>query len=64
LGGLIDFPRTRRQTETERHDAAERSPNVLRSTRKTADASLVTWLDAKRLRDSSDDDGDGGGAAA
>jgi hypothetical protein len=60
LGGLINFPRTPRQNDTEWHDQVE---NVLRSTRKTSDASLITWLDAKRLRDG-DDDSDGGGAAA
>jgi hypothetical protein len=60
LGGLIHFPRTGiRQSDAEWHEGAE---NVLRSTR-TSDASRVTWLDAKRLRDS-DDDGDGGGGAA
>jgi hypothetical protein len=65
VGGLINFPRTGiRQNDTEWQDSAERSPSVLRSTRKTSDASLVTWLDAKRLRDGDDDGGDGGGAAA
>jgi hypothetical protein len=60
LGGVIDFPRNIRQNEAERHDSAE---SVLRPTRTMSDASLITWLDVKRLRDG-DDDGDGGGAAA
>jgi hypothetical protein len=49
-----------RQNETEWHEPSE---SVLRATRKTSDASIVTWLDATRLRDS-DDDNDGGGTAA
>jgi hypothetical protein len=61
LGGLIHFPRNGiRQNDTERHEPTE---SFLRATRKTSDASIVTWLDTKRLRDG-DDDGDGGGAAA
>jgi hypothetical protein len=60
LGGVIDFPRNIRQNDAERRDSAE---SVLRSTRTMPEASLVTWLDVKRLRDG-DDDGDGGGAAA
>ena len=61
MGGLIHFPRTgMRQNETEWHEPSE---SVLRATRKTSDASIVTWLDATRLRDS-DDDNDGGGTAA
>jgi hypothetical protein len=65
LGGLIDFPRPGvRQNDSERQQPAERAPSVLRATHKTSDASIVTWLDAKRLRDGDDDGGDGGGAAA
>jgi hypothetical protein len=61
LGGLIHFPRTGiQQNDAEWRDSAD---SVLRATRKTSDASIVTWLDTKRLRDG-DDDGDGGGAAA
>ena len=61
MGGLIRFPRTgTQQNDAEWHESAD---SVLRATRKTSDASIVTWLDAKRLRDG-DDDGDGGGAAA
>jgi hypothetical protein len=61
LGGLIHFPRTGiRQNDAELHDSADA---VLHATRNTSEVSIVTWLDAKRLRDG-DDDGDGGGAAA
>lgn len=61
MGGLVHFPRTSvRQSDADWHDPAD---DALRSTRTTPETSLVTWLDAKRLRDS-DDDGDGGGAAA
>lgn len=62
MGGLIHFPRTGiRQNDAEWHDPAE---NALRSTRKTSEAALVTWLDATRLRDGDDDsDGSGGSAA-
>jgi hypothetical protein len=61
MGGLVHFPRTgARQSDAEWYDPAD---SAVRSTRKTPDTSLVTWLDAKRLRDT-DDDGDGGGAAA
>ena len=61
MGGLIHFPRTGiRQNDTERREPSE---SVLRATRKASDASIVTWLDATRLRDS-DDDNDGGGTAA
>jgi len=60
LGGLVHFPRTAaRRSEAEWHDPAE---NALRST-KSGDASLVTWIDAKRSRDG-DDDGDGSGGRA
>jgi len=61
VGGLVRFPRSSaRQTDAEWHDPAD---NALRSTRKASEASLVTWIDAPPLRDS-DDDNDGGGAAA
>lgn len=64
MGGLIRFPRTgMRQSDAQRLDPAELSPNALRSTRRTSEASIVTWIDAKRLHDG-DDDGDGGGGAA
>jgi len=58
LGSLILFPRNAgRRSDTQWHETAE-SP-----TRKTSEASLVTWLDAKRLREG-EDDGDGGGGHA
>ena len=41
----------------------EPSDNSLRTTRTTSEGSLVTWLDAKRLREG-EDDGDGGGGSA
>ncbi|MEO8632963.1 MAG: hypothetical protein ABI466_06360 [Chloroflexota bacterium] len=60
MGGLVHFPRGARQGEAQWHDPAD---NAVRSTRATTDASRVTWLAAKRLRDGSEDD-DGGGTAA
>jgi hypothetical protein len=60
LGGLIHFPRTGNRQNDEWHDPAE---NAMRSTRKTPEVSLVTWVDATRLRDG-DDDGDGSGGTA
>jgi hypothetical protein len=56
------FPRS----AARRSDAQQRrevSDNSLRPTRATSEASLVTWLDVKRLRDA-EDDGDGGGGSA
>ncbi|HEV8670438.1 MAG TPA: hypothetical protein VGS01_06840 [Candidatus Limnocylindria bacterium] len=60
MGGLIDFPGAARQNDAEWHDPAD---NTGRSTRNASEPSLITWLDAMRLRDG-DDDGDGGGNAA
>jgi len=61
MGGLVRFPRGgARQNDAQWHDPAD---NAVRSTRKASEASLVTWIDAPPLRDS-DDDNDGGGAAA
>jgi hypothetical protein len=61
VGGLIKFPRNgARRSEVEWRDPAENAP---RSTRKTSDASVITWLDAKSSRDI-EGDGDGGGSAA
>jgi hypothetical protein len=61
MGGLVHFPRTgARQSDAEWHDPAD---NPLRSTRKTSDATLVSWIDVTPLRDG-DDEGDGGGTAA
>jgi len=60
VGSLINFPRTgARPSDAKRHDPADSAP---RSARNSADPSMVTWIDAKRQRDS-DDDGDGGSAA-
>jgi hypothetical protein len=62
LGGLVRFPRAgTRQSDAEGHDPAD---NALRSRRKVSEASLVTWIDATRLRDGDDDRDGGGGAAA
>jgi hypothetical protein len=61
VGGVVRFPRSStRPSDAEWHDPAENAPG---STRKAPEASLVTWIDVARLRDS-DDDNDGGGAAA
>jgi len=49
-----------RQTDAQWREPAD---GASRSTRKSADATLITWTDAKRRRDG-DDDGDGGGRAA
>ena len=35
----------------------------MRATRTTSNARVITWLDAKRLREG-EDDGDGGGGSA
>ena len=60
MGSLINFPRTGvRQGDVKRHDPAD---NALRSTHSSSESSLVTWIDAKRQRDT-EDDGDGGSAA-
>jgi hypothetical protein len=58
LGGLIHFPRNGKNDEW--HDPAD---NALRSTRRTSDVSLATWVEATRLSDGEDDGGDGGTAA-
>jgi len=60
LGSVINFPRTgARQSDGKRHDPAD---NASHSSRSSSEPSLVTWIDAKRQRDS-EDDGDGGSAA-
>ncbi len=60
MGSLINFPRTgARPSDAKRHDPTD---SASRSTRNSADPSIVTWIEAKRQRDS-DDDGDGGSAA-
>jgi hypothetical protein len=60
VGSLINFPQIgARPSDAKRHDPADSSA---RATRNSADPSMVTWIDAKRQRDS-DDDGDGGSAA-
>jgi hypothetical protein len=61
VGGLVHFPRSgARRTDPEWHDPAD---NAVRSTRKTSEPSLITWLDANTSRDT-DDDGDGSGGSA
>ena len=61
MGGLVRFSRKgARKSDAEWHDGAD---SALRSPRKISDAAPVTWIDATRSRDS-DDDNDGGGAAA
>ena len=60
MGSLINFPRTgARPSDGKRHDPTE---NALGSTHSSSESSLVTWIDAKRQRDT-EDDGDGGSAA-
>ena len=60
MGGLVRFPRGARPGDVQWRDPAD---DAVRSTRATSDASLITRLDAKRLRDRGEDD-DGGGTAA
>jgi len=61
LGSLVRFPRNSARGSDAQW--SEVSDNSLRATRTTSEASLVTWLDVKRLRDG-EDDGDGGGGKA
>jgi len=60
LGNLVLFPRK----SARRGDAREVRDNSRRPTRTAPEASLVTWLDVKRPRDSEDGDGGGGGGSA
>jgi len=60
LGSLVRFPRNSARSDAQWREASD---NSLRATRTTSEASLVTWLDVKRLRDG-EEDGDGGGGSA